>query len=189
MSEPNDNVAGSQSRPEIIREFEDRSAQWLLEDPENVRGIVQLQDAALAERLDFTRAERVNRTFVPADLRKRESDIIFRVPFLDEAATGVRQVWVYVLLEHQSEPDPLMGLRLYLYMGQIWDLQRRGWEDRHEPAAQRRLSPIVPLVFYTGEDRWETPIGLESLMDLPAALARFVPRWETLFLPLHTTPA
>jgi hypothetical protein len=55
--------------------------------------------------------------------------------------------------------------------------------------SQRQLSPIVPLVFYTGEKRWETPIGLESLMDLPVGLQRFVPRWETLFPPLHTTPA
>src|SRR5262249_24554057 len=131
MSEPTQDPPG----PEPIREFDDHAAQWLLEDPESVRGILQLQDPDLAERLAFTRAERVNRTFVPADLRKRESDVIFRVPFLDDAATEERPVWVFVLMEHQSEPDPFMGLRLYLYMGQLWDLQRRGWEDRHEPAA------------------------------------------------------
>jgi hypothetical protein len=146
MSESHENAPGRQARPEIIREFEDREAQWLLEDPENVRGILQLRDPALAERLDFARAERVNRTFVPADLRKRESDLIFRVPFLDDAAAGHRVVWVFVLLEHQSEPDPLMGLRLYLYMGQLWDLQCRGWESSRIPVSQRQLSPIVPLV-------------------------------------------
>src|SRR4051812_6268493 len=118
MSEPNQSASG----PEVIREFDDRSAQWLFEDPESVRDVIQLQDPDLAERLDFTRAERLNRTFVPADFRKRESDVIFRVPFLGDAATGLRQVWVYVLLEHQSKPDPLMGLRLYLYQGQIWEL-------------------------------------------------------------------
>src|SRR5207248_2790194 len=45
---------------ETIREFEDRSAQWLFEDPENVRGLLQIQEPALAERLDFARAERIN---------------------------------------------------------------------------------------------------------------------------------
>src|SRR5438105_2804059 len=49
MAEPNENPANRQRRPETIREFEDRSAQWLFEDPENVRGLLQIQDPALAE--------------------------------------------------------------------------------------------------------------------------------------------
>jgi hypothetical protein len=73
-------------------------------------------------------------------------------------------------------------------MGQLWDRQRREWEDAHRAAAGLRLYPVVPLVFYTGEDRWSTSIGLASLMDLLPALERFVPRWETLFLDLHETP-
>src|SRR5207248_3648109 len=93
----------------------------------------------------------------------------------------------YVLLEHQSEPDALMGLRLYLYMGQLWDTQRREWEDRKPPAAERRLLPVIPVVYYTGEKRWSAPISLRHLMDLPPELERFVPEWETLFLNLRET--
>src|SRR5438445_6460047 len=70
-------------------------------------------------------------------------------------------------------------------MGQIWDLQRREWQDRQLPSAERRLRPIIPLVYYTGERRWGAPIGLAALMDVPPDLERFVPRWETLHLPLR----
>jgi Putative transposase, YhgA-like len=173
--------------PRVIREFSDRGTLWLLEDPANLQGLVQIVEPALVEQLDFAHAERVNRSFIPADLQKQESDLIFRVPFIGGGAEA-GEVWVYVLLEHQSKPDPLMGLRLYLYMGQLWDSQRRRWQDANLPAEQRRLHPIIPLVFYTGTAPWSAPIGLANLMDLPGELGRFVPRWETLFLNLHDTP-
>jgi putative YhgA-like transposase len=168
-----------------VREFPDRGALWLFEDPRQLRELLQILEPALAAQLDFSRARRENRSFIPADLRKQESDLIFLVPL---RGTRQQEVWVYVLLEHQSKPDPLMGLRLYLYMGQLWDEQRRGWEDRRTPRARRRLRPVIPLVYYTGAKRWSTPIGLASLMALPAELERFVPQWETLLLNLRETP-
>jgi hypothetical protein len=169
----------------LLREFDDRSTLWLLEDPEQLRGFLQILDPDLADRLDFDHARRLNRSFIPADLQKEESDLVYTVPFRDGSG---REVWVYILLEHQSEPDPLMGLRLYLYMGQLWDTQRREWEDRKTPVARRRLLPVIPVVYYTGEKRWSRPIGLKHLMDLPPELERFVPEWETLFLNLRQTP-
>lgn len=67
----------------LIREFDDRSTLWLLEDPQQLYGLVQILDAALAERLDFARARRINRSFVPADLQKQESDLVYAVPTRD----------------------------------------------------------------------------------------------------------
>jgi hypothetical protein len=169
---------------EVIHEFNDRGTLWLLEDPQNVRGLLQILEPALAEDLDFGRAARVNRSLIPADLRKLESDLIYDVPYRAEESG---EVWVYVLLEHQSQPDRSMGLRLYLYMGEMWDSMRRAWEDANVPAEERHLRPIIPIVFYTGEHRWTSPIGLASMMALPRQLGRFAPEWETLLLPLHQT--
>lgn len=111
----------------VIREFNDRGTLWLLEDPANLRDLLRILDPAIAGRLDVSRAQRVNRSFVPADLRKQESDLIFRMQFAAPAEAHA-EVWVYVLLEHQSRPDPWMPLRLLLYMTHVWDLQRREWE-------------------------------------------------------------
>src|SRR5213082_2707993 len=97
--------------PDVIREFNDRGTLWLLEDPANLRDLLRIVEPEVAERLDFSRAERVNRSFIPADLQKRESDLIFRVPFLQPKEEGP-EVWLYILLEHQSRPDPLMPLRV-----------------------------------------------------------------------------
>lgn len=189
MSEPAPpaSFAASTPSPEVIREFNDRGTLWLFEDPQHVRELLMLLEPGVAAQLDFARAERVNRSFVPADLRKLESDLIFSVP---RAGAGRRapEILVYVLLEHQSQRDPLMALRLYRYMGQLWDAQCRLWDDARTPSRARRLRPVVPLVLYTGAAAWPQPIRLDALVQAPGALRRFVPEWETLFLNLHATP-
>ncbi len=168
-----------------IREFQDRGIQWLLELPENLRGIVQLLAQEIAEKLDFRRAERINHSFIQEDLRKWETDLLFRIPFTDID----REVWVYLLLEHQSTPDRLMGLRLLNYMVQVWEMQRRGWVDARTPASRRWLSPVLPLVLYTGKRRWSAMPTLETIMRVPEAISPFIPRHDTLFLNLRATPA
>lgn len=168
-----------------IREFQGRGTLWLLESPENLRGVIAILAGELADRLDFARAERINRSFVPADLHKQEADLLYRVPFRG----GKGQVWVYVLLEHQSRPDRFIGLRLLAYMVQVWETQIRGWEDAKVTAAQRKLSPILPVVFCTGRRRWTSPLTLDAVMDIPEALSQFVPRHDALFLKLKEMPA
>lgn len=167
-----------------VREFADRATLWLLESSENLRGLMQIVAREIADRLDFSRAERINRSFIPDDLQKQEADLLYRVPFRD----GTGEILVYLLLEHQSRPDREMGLRLLSYMVQIWDGQRRRWRDARTPVSRRKLHPIIPVVFYTGKRRWTTPLSLDALMDLVGPLTGFVPRHETLFLSLAETP-
>jgi len=169
---------------DIIREFPDRGTLWLLESPENLREFIRLLGHELADRLDFVRAERINRSLVPADLHKQEADLIYRVPFLADG----REVLIYLLLEHQSKVDRFIGLRLHSYMGKLWEAQARAWEDQHTPQAKRWLSPIIPIVFYTGTRRWKHPLTLDAAMDLPEALAGFVPRHDILSLKLLEMP-
>ena len=66
-----------------IREFADRGTLWLLESPENLRDLLRLVAADIADKLDFARAERINRSFIPDDLQKQEADLLYRVPFQD----------------------------------------------------------------------------------------------------------
>ena len=168
-----------------IREFPDRGTLWLLETPQNLHDLLRLVSAEIADRLDFTRAERSPRSFVPDDLRKKEADILYRVPYRQRRG----EVFVYVLLEHQSRPDRTMGLRLLSYMVHIWLGQVRAFESARTPGGQWKLSPIIPMVFYTGRRRWKSPLSLSAMMDIPAELAGFVPVWQTLFLKLQETPS
>ncbi len=164
-----------------IREFPDRGTIWLLESPANLRDLIAMVAQDIADGLDFDRAERINRSFVPDDLRKTEADLLFRVPF----RSGPSEVWVHVLVEHQSKPDRFMGLRVLTYMVQIWEMERRRWDDESRPASARRLSPVVPIVFYTGRRRWAKVPSVSSVVASPAELCRFIPVFETLFLSLE----
>lgn len=170
---------------EVIREFNDRGIQWLLTDPLKLAELVRLVDPLLADRLDFRRARLLNRTLIAADLARQETDMLWQVPYSEQLSEGPGEVLVYLLLEHQSEPDPELGLRLLLAMTQLWRSERRAWRRRAVPPNRRRLRPVIPLVFFTGEGGWPGPDGLTGLVDVPETLRRFVPHWDTLNLGLQ----
>ncbi len=170
-----------------VEQFPDRSARRLLQNKENVRGLVEIVARDLADLIDFNRLVPLNRSLLPETLREQEADIVFRVPFKSRARTD--ELLIYILVEHQSTVDEMMGFRVLFYMMLIWDAQRRHWESDDVPKGKRRLQPILPIVFYTGDRRWQTPLTLEAIMALPEELSRFVPKFDTLFLNVKETDA
>ena len=170
-----------------IEQFADRSTRWLLEDKKNVRGLLEIVAEHLVTHLDFSQLVHINRSFIPDNLREQESDIVYSAPFRSESKTD--ELLIYILIEHQSTVDTTMGFRVLFYMTQIWDFQRREWESNNVPRSQWRFRPIIPIVFYTGEQRWQTPLTLGAVMDLPDALSEFVPKFGTLFLNVKDTDA
>ena len=168
-----------------IEHFPDRSARWLLQDRENVRGLVEIVAAELVDLIDFSRLAQINRSFIPDNLREQESDLVFSVPLHSELEAD--ELLIYILIEHQSTVDVTMGFRVLFYMVQIWDAQRREWESDNVPKSQWRFRPILPIVFYTGEQRWSTPLTLNAVMDIPDVFSRFVPQFDTLFLGVKET--
>ena len=100
-----------------IHQFHDRSAKWLLENTDNLKGLLEIIDSDLVEHLDFSRVEIQNTTFIPDNLRQQASDLVYLLPFRDQDKTKTaKTVLIYILVEHQSTVDPLMGLRLLSYM-------------------------------------------------------------------------
>jgi len=76
------------------------------------------------------------------------------VPFEDKEADEIREVMIYILIEHQSTSDRVMSFRVLFYMLQIWNTQRRDWLDKDIPKGEWEFRPILPLVFYTGDESW-----------------------------------
>ena len=167
-------------------QYPDGSAKWLIRQREHLEALVKMVADQLADALDFGRVTQVNRSFITDELRTQESDMIFRIPFRDPTG-ACEEVIVYLLIEHQSTVDPDMGLRLLSYMTQIWMEERRQWREEKRPRREQRLTPIVPIVFYTGTGEWRTPISLTTLMDLPEVLERFVPTFDSLLLDVNAT--
>jgi predicted transposase/invertase (TIGR01784 family) len=126
----------------------------------------------LTARLDLNRLTPVNGSFVDSTLRWRHSDVL-----LSTRMDG-HDALVYVIIEHQSTPDPLMPWRMLRYLTRIWD---RHLED-HPKAT--RLPLVIPIVVHQGHRPWTAPTELSQLIDLDpataAAAAEYLPMFRYL---------
>ena len=112
----------------------------------------------LLDRLDLSRLELMPDTYVDADLRQRHVDALFSTRWAG------RDALLYVLMEHQSTPDPLMAYRMLVYLVRIWEKY-----VRLNPKV-RRLPVIVPVVIYQGQRRWNVSTEFADLLDLDPGL-------------------
>jgi translation elongation factor EF-Ts len=105
---------------QIVRQFWENAIKLLLENPQNVRELLALAGADVVKRIDLRRVELVRTTFVERDYRHMESDIVLVAPMRPrKGERTARRVSIYILVEHQSEPDRLMPLRSLDYVVQI----------------------------------------------------------------------
>ena len=116
---------------------------------------------AITSHLDLDLLELTGDHWVDEQLHEVETDLLFHAPI---AGADGDEALVYLLLEHQSTPDPRMPFRLLRYMVRIWDR----WAREHEPA--RRLPPIIPVVLSHAPQGWTTARDFISLIDGPKAL-------------------
>src|SRR5262249_22928562 len=88
---------------------------------------------------------------------------------------------VVVLLEDQSDTDPMMPLRLLYFAVVYWDQQWRAWEEAPAPKPPFRLNPVLPVVVYTGATAWGSNRTLADLLGEPQAFHAYAPVWQPLF--------
>ena len=107
------------------------------------------------DQLDFSAAERLDRTFVSESFNERESDLIWKLKFKGE------DIYLYLLIEFQSSVDRFMALRVLRYLTEFYQFL----VDSKSLANHRRLPPVFPLVLYNGDARWTAPERFEELVD------------------------
>jgi hypothetical protein len=106
----------------------------------------------------FEDMRRVNAKFHARENKRREGDVIWRLP----THSGT-DIVLYMLLEFQSQTDWWMAVRAQVYEGLLF---------QHIIAEKKlktgdRLPPVLLLVLYNGEPRWSAPTGLADLIALP----------------------
>lgn len=125
--------------------------------PENAAGELRaVLPPALLAHLDLSTLEASPKSFVDEKLRSRHTDLLLRARFAG------RPAFIYVLLEHQSTPDPQLVIRLAVYMGKIWD----DWLRAHEDDRAARAPAVIPLVLYHGAAGWNVASELIQAFDL-----------------------
>jgi len=149
--------------------------------PSEATGVLKaVLPPALVDQLDLSSAKEVRGSFVDSHLTWRYSDLLYTVKLLD------REAFVYVLWEAQVSQDPLMPLRLLIYMGRIWEDWLKKEEARRKEAqdfsAIKKVPPILPVVLYPGPKPWAAPTNPLQVIDLPqdllAAVRDHLPSFE-----------
>ncbi|MBF0604141.1 MAG: Rpn family recombination-promoting nuclease/putative transposase [Nitrospirae bacterium] len=115
-------------------------------------------DPTILAELDLSRMTRLNTKFTAATGQRRRGDMVWELPI----RTG-GSLFVLLILEFQSEIDEWMVLRLHVYAGLLY--QQLVDERRLKPADG--LPPILPVVLYNGEPRWNAAASLRKLIHLP----------------------
>jgi len=59
-------------------------------------------------------------------------------------------------------------LRLLIYMERIWEAEYRRLGARGE--GEKAGAPSVPIVSYTGSERWTAPLSLAEVVNVPWVL-------------------
>ena len=164
-----------------LHDFPDRAHRLLLEHPDNLRELIGAAAPDLAPGFVFSRTRKLDRTLPLPDWRRRESDLLFSVPWQASAGEAAVEALVCLLVEQQSQDDAAMPLRTLLYAVLFWEREWKAWEDRHERGAPLRLTPVLPIIFHTGREPWAAPRGFADLFDVPEALRSQLLPWRPRF--------
>ena len=162
-----------------IRDLADRALRDSLRFPEHLRGLLRRVVPALVDGFEFQKLRPLDRDFPLEDWRRREADLPVEIPYRVGPASV--PALVVVLVEHQSDTDPMMPLRLLYFAVVYWDQQWRAWAEAPAPKPPFRLNPVLPVVVYTGATAWGSNRTLADLLGEPQALHAFSPVWQPLF--------
>ena len=85
-----------------LHDFPDRAHRLLLEHPDNLRELVGAVAPDLAGGFVFSRVRKLDRTLPLPDWRRRESDLLFSIPWQASADGPAAEALLCLLVEQQS---------------------------------------------------------------------------------------
>jgi predicted transposase YdaD len=135
----------------------DSSYKALFSCPELVRDLLRgYVPGKWLERADYGSLTRVNASYVSRSNRQRHDDMVWRIDI------GGQWLWVYLVLEFQSESDAWMAVRLMQYVSLLAEQL-----VKEEKMPDGRLPPILPIVLYNGKPAWRAPLDVAECFHTP----------------------
>lgn len=107
------------------------------------------------EHIDFDSGQPDNTSFTKG-FTKRETDIVWRFLRKDRE----EPIYVYILMEFQSRPDPTMPVRFMVYIGLFYQKLL----DSQPALARGKLPLVIPIVLNTGSERWNVATDIGALI-------------------------
>ncbi|HEY9281116.1 MAG TPA: Rpn family recombination-promoting nuclease/putative transposase [Eoetvoesiella sp.] len=144
----------------------DASYRMLLNSPRLVgdlfNGIIKEPWISL---VDWQSLQALPTDYISDRLRQRQGDRVWRVARRD----GV-DLYLLLMLEHQSKNERLMALRMATYCALLYE----SLAQRKALPRSRRLPLVLPVVLYSGAKPWAAATSTTGLIDkAPPALAPY----------------
>jgi hypothetical protein len=173
---------------QLVRKFANNSYRYLFRQSENVAELLRWREPRIARRINFAKLTVLPDTLVTADFAALESDVLVRVPFRLKAGSD-GTIEVFILIEHQSEPDERMHFRVIRYVVLIYERQAAEWLKTHNHLRDFAFEPVWPLVFYSGTRTWTQLKPMAELVRGGKLFEKRLPHLEPEFINLSTTTA
>lgn len=134
--------------------------------------------AHLVERLDFSTLKLTPNSYVSDELEQSMSDVVYSCGFKGGGSLAVE---IALLIEHKSYYDKYALLQIggYLFSGYRQQLKQE--------KKKKNLTPIIPILFYHGEEKWDYRT-LENLFgDEYAEFFDYIPNFSYIYNNLRDT--
>jgi predicted transposase/invertase (TIGR01784 family) len=132
----------------------DKFIKSILSDKDNAVNFLQnYLPKDLVKIIDFKTLAIENVSYIKDNLKALYSDLLFNVKIKGNSAR------IYILFEHKSKADEWVGLQLLKYMVEIWETEKENKKNEI-----KKLTPIIPFVFYHGKTDWNCNSNFGSLL-------------------------
>lgn len=122
----------------------------------------------ISQNINFETLEIDKTEYIDKNLRTSYSDIVYNCIYGKNT-----QIKISLLFEHKSFPERYPHLQLLGYMLKIWQTQIQ---------QKQSLTPIIPIVFYHGENKWSEKTFEKYFENIHVELQRFIPKFDYQFI-------
>jgi predicted transposase/invertase (TIGR01784 family) len=144
-----------------VHQPHDKVSKRFLFSPATARDILSLYlPADVLAIADLNNLELQRDTFIDDEHRTNAVDLLYKTTFQGEEG------YIWVLLENQRKSDPWMPVRLFKYIGIIWDHIRK---ESNSQSKSISIPLIYPLVIYNGDTPYTHSRNLRDLIEPEAS--------------------
>ena len=126
--------------------------------------------------------EDVSEQFVPLFAQERNADRVKRINI-----RGEEPFFLVSLIEHKTKIEYDVCMQIFRYMVYIWEVYGKDAEKKCPGITRRkgfRYPPILPIIYYEGNDRWTAPFDFKSRVSHAEVFRKYIPDFEYYLVPI-----
>ena len=156
-----------------VHDLHDRGYKLLFSVYQNFQQLMEgFVDKSWTSRLDYLHSQKIDKSFIMKGFKKQETDILYKIPLLGEPD---KEIFLYVLIEHQSSVDFAMPFRVLCYLVEIWRDFYKNSDPNETRQKEFRFPPVFLIVLYNGKEKWTASSSMREIVEHSELFGDFIP--------------